>query len=119
MREPRRPSRRTFLMQSAASVAAAAGPLSLASVAHAGGSDVLKVGLIGCGGRGTGAAEQALTADSNTRLVAMADAFQDRLDDSLSQLKSSAVGERVDVPKDRRFTGFDAYKAVTDLADVV
>jgi predicted dehydrogenase len=86
---------------------------------HAGGSGTIKVGLVGCGGRGTGAAEQALTADSGTRLVAMADAFGDRLQESLSALKVSTVGERVDVPKDRQYAGFDAYKQVIDQVDLV
>ncbi len=114
-------SRRTFLMNSAGTVAAAAAvsSLDIASNAHAAGSDTLKVGLIGCGGRGTGAAEQALSADSNTKLVAMADAFEDRLESSLSTLKSSPVAGRVDVPPDRRYTGFDAFKHVTDQVDVV
>mgnify|MGYP000857385732 FL=1 len=97
-------------------------PLTLSGLApqvHAAGSDVLRVGLIGCGGRGTGAAEQALTADSNTKLVAMADAFQDRLDESLSALKGSAVAGRVDVPRERQYIGFDAYKQVIDQVDVV
>ena len=61
-----------------------AGGLSIGRSAHAAGSDVLKVGLIGCGGRGTGAAGNALTADPNTKLVAMADAFADRLEGSLT-----------------------------------
>jgi myo-inositol 2-dehydrogenase / D-chiro-inositol 1-dehydrogenase len=86
---------------------------------HAAGSGTIKVGLVGCGGRGTGAAEQALTADSGTRLVAMADAFTDRLADSLSALKGSGVGDRVDVPRDRQYTGFDAYKKVIDQVDLV
>ena len=70
MREPR-PTRRTFVTGSAAALAAAAAPLDLIANAHAAGSDTLRVGLVGCGGRGTGAAEQALTADKNTRLVAL------------------------------------------------
>jgi predicted dehydrogenase len=87
---------------------------------HAAGSSTIKVGLVGCGGRGTGAAEQALTADSGARLVAMADAFPDYLEKSLSELKdSSTVGARVDVPKDRQFTGFDGYKQVIDQVDLV
>ena len=86
---------------------------------HAAGSDTIKVGLVGCGGRGTGAAEQALTADSGTRLVAIADAFQDRIDDHLPTLKGSKVGGRVDVPKDRQYAGFDAYKHVIDQVDLV
>jgi predicted dehydrogenase len=86
---------------------------------HAAGSGTIKVGLVGCGGRGTGAAEQALTADSGTRLVAMADAFQDRLEDSLSAIRASAVGSRVDVPRDRQYGGFDGYKQVIDQVDLV
>jgi predicted dehydrogenase len=86
---------------------------------HAAGSGTIKVGLVGCGGRGTGAAEQALTADSGTRLFAMADAFQDRLDDSLSELQGLSIASRVEVPKDRQYTGFDAYKNVIDQVDVV
>ena len=71
-------SRRQFIGSSAAATALAAVPH-----AHAAGSDVLRVGLIGCGGRGTGAAAQALKADPNVKLVAMADAFEDRLEQSL------------------------------------
>ena len=112
------PSRRTFLMQSAAATAAAA-TASLMTTAHAAGSDTLKVGLVGCGGRGTGAAEQALTADKNVKLVAMAEAFQDRLDESYSTLKGSPIADRVDVPADRKYVGFDAYKNVIDQVDVV
>ena len=98
---------------------AAAATLELSSVAHAAGSDTLKVGLVGCGGRGTGAAEQALAADKNVKLVAMADAFSDYLENSLSNLKSSPNSDRVDVPPDRRYVGFDAYKNVIDQVDVV
>jgi predicted dehydrogenase len=105
-------------MNTAAS-AAATSALSVAVSAHAGGSDTIKVGLVGCGGRGTGAAEQNLTADKGARLVAMADAFADRLADSLSVLKGSPVADRVDVPKDKQFTGFDAYKQVIDEVDLV
>ena len=87
---------------------------------HAAGSSTIKVGLVGCGGRGTGAAEQALTADSGTKLVAMADAFQDRLDEQpRPSSRDSTVGSRVDVPKDRQYTGFDAYKHVIDQVDLV
>jgi predicted dehydrogenase len=112
------PTRRTFLMHGAAAVAATTA-LDLASTAHAAGSDRLKVGLVGCGGRGTGAAEQALTADKNVALVAMADAFPDRLADSLSALKGSAVASQVEVTPDRCFHGFDGYKNVIDGVDVV
>ena len=70
----------------------------------------LKVGLVGCGGRGTGACRQALQADSGTRLVAMADMFSDRLDGSLERLLAiPAVSERISVPAGKRFVGFDAF----------
>src|SRR5690606_6505326 len=75
-------SRRLFLSASTATL----GTLALARSAHAGGDDVLKVGLIGCGGRGSGAASQALRADPNVKLVAMGDAFEDRLQNSLKSL---------------------------------
>src|SRR5581483_7358282 len=77
-------SRREFLKGSAAAVVAGA---FAARNAHAAGGDLLRVGLIGCGGRGTGAAGQALNADSNVKLVAMGDAFDDRLEQSLDTLK--------------------------------
>ena len=112
-------TRRDFLA-GAAATAAGATLASLASNVHAAGSDVLRIGLIGCGNRGTGAAEQALTADKNTRLVAMGDMFEDRLQASLNHLKSSKnVGSRVEVKPDSSFTGFDAYKQVIPLVDVV
>jgi predicted dehydrogenase len=109
-------SRRDFLATSAAAVASLA---SLNNV-HAAGSDVLKIGLIGCGGRGAGAAHQALRADPNTRLTAMGDVFQDHLEDKLKELRSLDVAERVDVKSDHCFVGFDAYQKVlaTDV-DVV
>lgn len=113
-------SRREFLKASTASVAAGtvAANLGLTSSAYAAGSDVLRVGLIGCGGRGTGAASQALNADKNTQLVAMADAFGDRLQTSLKSLKGSH-GDRVQVNEEHQFTGFDAYKDVIAASDVV
>src|SRR4051812_10191657 len=98
-----RPSRRDFLQ-----AAAVAGTLGAVPAVHAAGSDTLKVGLVGCGGRGTGAATQALAADSGARLVAMADAFEDRLESSLGVLKADdKVGAKVDVRPERRFVGFD------------
>jgi predicted dehydrogenase len=112
-------SRRDFLAGAAATAAGAA-LTSLAPNVHAAGSDILRIGLIGCGNRGTGAAEQALTADKNTKLVALGDMFSDRLQGSLNHLKSSkAVGGRVEVKPECCFTGFDAYKQVIPLVDVV
>jgi predicted dehydrogenase len=118
MRNPNS-TRRTFLMHGTAAVAATATALDLASVAHAAGSDKLKVGLVGSGGRGTGAAEQALTADKQVALTAIGDAFDDRIADSLSSLRGSAVGPQVEVTKESQFVGFDAYKHVIDSVDVV
>jgi predicted dehydrogenase len=102
----------------AAGTAAITGGMVVPMV-HAAGSGTIKIGLVGCGGRGTGAAEQALNADSGARLVAMADAFQDRLEESLSAIKASAVGSRVEVPRDRQYSGFDGYRQVIDQVDLV
>jgi predicted dehydrogenase len=110
------PTRRDFLQ-----TAAAAGTLAAIPAVHAAGSDTLKVGLVGCGGRGTGAATQALAADSNVKLTAMADAFEDRLESSLGLIqRDPKAAPKVDVPPDRRFVGFDAYKKLIDSGvDVV
>jgi predicted dehydrogenase len=108
--------RREFLKTSALLVAGAgawAGTRGRALAVHAGGSDLLRIGLVGCGARGSGAAAQALAADPNIKLVAMADLFQDRLSAALATLKASAdVGKKVDVPAERRFVGIEAYKAL-------
>ena len=80
--------------------------------------DTIKIALIGCGDRGTGAAFQALSTKFNIKLVAMADAFQDRLDNSY-KLLTEKFKEKIDVPKERQFVGFDAYKQAIALADVV
>src|SRR5947209_19587901 len=99
--EPTNPgaTRRSFLKSSAAAGAV----LAVAPAVHAGGSDTLRIGLIGCGGRGTGAAAQALNADKNVKLVAMADAFEDRLQDSLKTLKDDEkkIAAKVDVKPER------------------
>src|SRR5262249_30694713 len=89
--------------------------------AHAWGSDLIRVGLIGCGGRGTGAASQALAAGPDVKLVAMADAFEDRLEASLSTLKEDQkLAPKIDVKPDARFDGFDAYrKLLASGVDVV
>ena len=80
----------------------------------------LKIALVGCGGRGTGAANQALKADENVQLVAMADAFEDRLNGSLQHLEKEFEGtKKVKVKEKNKFIGFDAYKKAIDLADVV
>src|SRR5438445_12301991 len=99
------PSRRTFLTTSAATVAASS---ALLPGAFAAGDETLKVGLVGCGGRGGGAAKNALLADPNVKLVAMCDAFMDRLETKLNELKGNrAIASKIDVPPERRFDGFD------------
>jgi len=118
--QPVTASRRDFLKTGTAVVGGSLlGSLGLSSGVYAAGSNVIKVGLVGCGGRGTGAADQALAADPQARLVAMGDAFADRVERSLEHLKNGAVQERVDVPPERRFAGFDAYKHVIEACDVV
>jgi predicted dehydrogenase len=111
-------SRRCFLKTSSA---VAVGSAIGVAVAHAQKSpgETLRVGLVGCGGRGTGAAAQALGADSNVKLVAMGDAFADRLQTSLATLKKQEVGSKVEVPAANQFIGFDAYQKVIELSDVV
>ena len=110
--------RREFLKASAL----VAGGVMVSGYAWAGGhssvDDTIKIALIGCGDRGTGAAFQALNTKFNVKLVAMADAFQDRLDNSY-KLLSDKFKDKVDVPKERQFVGFDGYKQAIALADVV
>jgi predicted dehydrogenase len=110
-------SRREFLTTAALAGTLAALPTNV----HAAGDDRLKVGLVGCGSRGTGAATQALAADPNVKLVAMADAFDDRLQQSLATLLDDPkVSAKVDVSPERRFVGFDAYqKLLASGVDVV
>lgn len=118
------PSRRAFLTHGAAAVAGIrlsgfAAPF-LGQTASPGGAELLKVGLVGCGGRGTGAAANALRADPNVQLVALADVFPDRLEESLATLLATPeVATKVDVPPERRFTGFDGYQGVIAASDVV
>ncbi len=128
MPEPTAPSRdasrREFLRDSAAAALAGTAALSAVNVAthaHAAGSDVLRVGLIGCGGRGTKAAVEALRADPHVKLTAMGDAFQDRLELSLQALQRiENIAAKLDVPAERQFVGFDAYRQVIDSGvDVV
>ena len=93
--------------------------LSIAQSAHAAGSDTIKIALVGCGGRGTGAAVNAMNTKANVKLVAMADAFRDSLDASLTNLRKEC-GDRIDVPEKRQFIGMDAYeKAIACNVDVV
>lgn len=86
-----------------------------------GADNIIKIALIGCGGRGTGAAVQALSTKQNVQLVAMADAFKDRLDGSYNNILEALEDKksRVQVKEENKFTGFDAYKKAIALADVV
>lgn len=109
-------SRRHFLRTTAA---ASGSVLAVPRGAHAAGSDLLKVGLIGCGGRGTGAAANAINADPGVQIVAMADAFGDRMDGALKVLQKR-YPDRVDVDPSRCFKGFGAYKElIASGVDVV
>jgi len=112
-------NRRQFL--NVAGTAAVTAPLVLNSSLNARAQEgsTLRVGLVGCGGRGTGAAAQALNADKNVKLVAMADAFEDRLEGSLKTLQAEKVASKLDVPEENRFVGFDSYKKVIERVDVV
>ncbi len=114
-------SRRDFLKTSAAVGAAAmAANLSLLSNVHADGNDVIRVGLVGCGGRGTGAAEQCVRGGENVRLVAMGDVFRDRLDGARNNLMNNrGLAGRIDVPANRCFTGLNAYQQVINNCDLV
>ncbi len=86
--------------------------------AWAAGSDLLKIALVGCGGRGSGAADQALKTSGATQLVAMADVLPEKLEKGLESLKSQHA-EQVEVPPDHQFTDFDGYKKAISLAEVV
>jgi predicted dehydrogenase len=114
-------SRRSFVQKTAlATSGLLTVPLSVEAMANVYGAKKLKLSLIGCGGRGSGAAVQALTADENVELVAMADAFADRIEKSLNGIKEHFDGKKkIDVKEKNRFVGFDAYKKAIDLADVV
>jgi predicted dehydrogenase len=106
------PSRRDFIRTTTAATLG----LSFAPMipgAHAAGTDAIRIGLIGCGGRGTGAVLNAFEGAEGVTLVAMGDAFPDRLEASLAQISKDHAAQ-VDVPKDRQFTGFDAYKKVLE-----
>ncbi len=102
-------SRRDFIKASAAVSAAAM--LSRTGGAFAAGSDKIRVGVIGCGGRGTGAAMDCVRSSANVEIVAMGDMFGDRLDRSLAEL-SREVDDKVSVTGEASFTGFDAYEKV-------
>jgi len=124
MQEMPEASRRDFLKTSSIAATIGTGLLSsLSARAYAEGDDTIRIGLIGCGGRGSGAAAQALSTAGKTKLVAMGDAFRDQIDDALRNIQAAVSGQpdtEVDVEESRKFVGFDAYRKVIDAGvDVV
>jgi predicted dehydrogenase len=108
-------SRREFLKSTGRFTAASALVGVVIPSVHAAEDNTLRVALIGCGGRGTGAAIDALSVKHGPlKLVAMADVFRNRLDSSYNALKGHSVAGRVDVPEERKFIGFDAYQKAMD-----
>ncbi len=123
-------SRRDFVKQTSILAGGLlAAPLLSKANYFSGSDDTIKIALVGCGGRGTGAAMQALLTKQNVKLVAMADAFRDNLDRCYTALTDESnidtskgeksVKSRVDVPEERKFTGFDGYLKAIPFADVV
>jgi len=114
------PSRRNFMKgTTAAALGAAIATYSMTRGAYAAENNTIKIGLIGCGGRGSAAAVNALKADPHIELVAMGDMFPDKLQDSLKNLSESEFGDRVKVSPANQFHGWDAYKGVIGAVDVV
>ncbi len=108
-------SRREFLKDTGRIAAASTLATGIASRMYAAQSNTIRVALIGCGGRGTGAAADAMSVTKGpVKLVAMADVFANRLDSSHKNLLNDGYGDRMDVPEDRKFIGFDAYKKAMD-----
>jgi myo-inositol 2-dehydrogenase/D-chiro-inositol 1-dehydrogenase len=112
-------SRREFLKTSAAfATAVALGNLDVSRYAHASGDETVRIGMIGCGGRCTGAAVDAMDADAGVKLVAMADLFMERVREKRKYLKDKKP-QQVAVDDDHCFAGFDGYKRVVESSDVV
>ena len=110
-------SRRDFLKQTGAAVAATTLFSNAAPRVHAAEDNTIRIAVVGCGGRGNGAVIEALNTKSGpTKLVAMADVFEDRVKNSRKSLIEHLGEEKVDVPEDRAFSGFDGYKKAIDCA---
>ncbi len=112
-------TRRKFVKGSSLATGALMAGLPVGASAFVGGNETLKLAVIGCGGRGTGAANQALKADPDVQLVAMADAFPDNVEKSFQSLSKVFDKDRIKVTDETKFSGFDAYKKAIDMADVV
>lgn len=109
-------TRREFLKTSSAAVAGAALASGIARPGYAAEKNTIKIALVGCGGRGTGAAAQALSTRGPTKLWAMADVFEHRLQSSFASLKE-AHEQQLEVPLERQFIGLDAFKKAIDSLD--
>ncbi len=107
------PSRREFIQRSGGVLTGAALASAITTRAYASEDNTIKIALVGCGGRGTGAAVNALSTQGPTQLWALADVFQHRLDASLKNL-TQQFGKQVDVPAERQFLGFNAYQQAID-----
>jgi myo-inositol 2-dehydrogenase/D-chiro-inositol 1-dehydrogenase len=108
------PSRRNFLKTSTAAATGVAVASQIARSVHAAGSDEIRFVVIGCGGRGSGAAANIMNTKGNVKLVAVADAFGKKGSDAVALLQKK-YGDKVDVPEDRIFTGLDGYKQAIDV----
>lgn len=112
-------TRRSFLKTSTAAAAGAALTSTIARTAHAQGSDEIRIALVGCGGRGSGASQNIFNTKGNVKLVAMADAFQNKISSAHASL-SRKNADKIDCPPERQFAGFDGYKKAIDTdCDVV
>src|ERR1044072_8520694 len=110
-------SRRDFIKTSAVAIGATVATNLINNAAYAAGSDEIRIGLVGCGGRGTGAVEKAFGSAQGVKLVAMGDAFKDRLDESKATLAKKNA-DKMEVSNDRSFVGFDAYERVINAKEV-
>lgn len=122
-------NRRKFVAGAAATAGTALSQLPVELFANVAGSDEIKVGMVGCGGRNSGAIIQSLKANDGARLVAVADAFEDKIDGTgpratglqVIEKNLAKIGQKkqIDVPRSRQYAGFDAYKQVIDQVDLV
>lgn len=114
--EPQDTSRREFIKRSTTAAAATAVVAGMAPAVHAAEDNEIRVALVGCGGRGTGAAFNALSVENGPiKLVALADVYQNNLDNTYAAVSNnSKTKDRIDIPEERRFIGFDAYKQAID-----
>lgn len=122
MNEKKETSRRDFLKTTGAVAAGVtmATSLGVGRSAHAAGTDLIKVALLGCGRRGRGAIFDRFSVGDNVKLVAIADISDERLEQCMDVLKKREdLAAKIDVPKERIFGGFEGYKAAIDSADQV